>query len=327
MSARATVWFAVVAIAGAFIAWWMVESASTPIRPEFLHDSPRANLAPAPGSDATQRIPTPPFPTRIEPDAMSPKDSLSAVARRYRDAKDKRKFFDEALRLGGSANAHFAWEAIADCSFVFRTGVVGAEQRLAGSMDPNDREYQARLEAHQKRYAGCTGFEGFQATTRDLAAVYERQGVGDDALANFYRALKTGRTHMERQEVLLPAARRLIETGDPYAVFEVGARIARLSVDVEKCGGRMDGCEESRRANMESNAWVLAACDLGMECGMNSTAVLDNCIGGGGCERTDVESVMLGSSELDDSAREAIQTRRREIGRAIAHRDWARLGL
>lgn len=135
---------------------------------------------------APSPLPTPPNPgrTSLAPPEEDGKgwfatDTMSTVAGRYRAMRDKRRFFDLAVKAGGGS--HMAYAALADfrCNEVSRTpGIAEKEGKRLESLDRPTLHDQARA----RQYDGCEGFAKRPVTEIEMNGLMaEIRGASDPA--------------------------------------------------------------------------------------------------------------------------------------------------
>jgi len=291
----------------------------------------RASVAEAPASSApanpsmpfTRGAPRPATMARAEGE-WSPDDPPLKVAQRYREAKDKREFFDRAVKVGGGANLAFALEALNRCSKVNQLGMVGAEQDMIARISVNDPARDKRLESYRGFIRGCEGFQMRRVSRQETMELNRRLYESDDPMGRATN-LRAYPDKAESYDEQAAAARELLETRDPYilklaAPYLAGRRAGRLTWEQFVAGGpAVDAF------NREVNAWSLALCELGLDCGPSGPYGPIPCFSVGKCEWSGVDEIapLLATSGGVAPA----PGRKDEIVAAVRAGDWAKLGL
>jgi len=248
------------------------------------------------------------------PAQWSPQDSPAIAARRWREAADKRAFYDRALETGGGAYLHYAGKALAACSAVNRSGMIGAEQRFASSQRADDPALTRRIEAFRASLAGCEGFEARAVPAEDEAALFQRLLASPDLVGRIY-ATKLWALTGSRGEEARAVLRQTVETRDAELLALVyPALVAREFASPETAPKTED-------IQNELDAWRWALCELGTDCSPASAYGRALCSGRGLCEWRRVDDIAAAAFPG------ATAERRDEIVARVRAGDWTKLGL
>jgi hypothetical protein len=293
----------------------------------YIFFSARLNTAPASGSfparapaatiDTTPRVGTAfTAPGGSSPPAAqwSPQDSPAVAARRWRDAADKRAFYDRALETGGGAYLHYAGKSLAACAAVNRLGVIGAEQRFASSQRADDPTLPRRIEAFRASIAGCEGFEARAVPAEDEAALFQRLLSSPDLVGRIY-ATKLWALTGSRGDEARAVLRQTVETRDAELLALVyPALVAREFASP-------DTAPKTEDIQNELDAWRWALCELGTDCSPASAYGRALCSGGGLCEWRRVDEIAAAAFPGANAERKD------EIVARVRAGDWTKLGL
>lgn len=252
-------------------------------------------------------------------------DSATTVAARYRAMRDKRRFWELALRAGGGAHLHFAKLVGYKCGPV--SGKPGGSAAPAGVLKffstPDER-----MLAQANRYAGCEGFETRPIDERDESRLYDEMDVLADPVARAYRL---ERTRADAKIVRAELAALLAE-GDLHVARIATGTMRELTVGPspmrswDRKGPPPFNTPANERYMVEQEAWELAWCRVGIECEKGDSLLWRNaCFSGGFCGDDYAEA--YARSRVQPESHEALEKRSREIEKAIRDRNWKSLGL
>jgi hypothetical protein len=233
-------------------------------------------------------------------------DLPATVARRMRDAADKRAFYDRAVSVGGGAHLMMARLAASRCREVTGLGMVGAQQDAARMIPANDPDFETRMAAARSLIAGCEGFEMLPIAAADLDALDKRLAQETDLTARAFALSRETRLR-EDSKIL---ARELVETGDPWMLRLVSYHLVNGFLTRAPLSGMTQ--ERVKEGEREIYAWTWAVCELGFDCGAESDIALAACLHGN-CKPKPPE--------------EGVRIRKDEIVAAVRARDWKTLGL
>lgn len=294
-------------------------SGVTPSDPPGSRYEPSAALLPR--STRSALVP----PTPADAAAWSPRDPAALVARRFREAKDKRAFFEGAAAAGGGANLYFARVAATDCLMVSVRGMVGAEQSFTQGMMSTDPAYHDRLQAFRRQISGCRGFEAAPVTPAQLTELGQRLEELDDPIVLPRKLALLVAQASSGRETALELAKRLVADGDPFVIRQLPMVMASLRFGMPRYGDAPERRLQREAWDRESAAWDLASCALGFEC-VDSDGRSDYlCIWSAECGPINPEQVALGPIPAEQ--RSTVLERRDAIVQAIRAREWGALGI
>lgn len=306
-------------VAAGIAGLWSLDNPGSPARPV-----PRApaTVASAATPDAAPPASPAPAVAASSSDRWLPTDPSAVVAQRYREAKDKRAFFAQAVEVGGAAHLYFARVAAVDCSFVSWRGESGGEQMIAGFGAGG--AYQERIDAYRRVTAGCRGFETRPVGIAEMQDVNARLKLLDEPIAFGSRLFEAARGPSRDEGRGL--ARRMLESGDPYVIQQMSYGMAYFHRPLPNTYSTSPEAQRQQAEwQGELSAWSLAACALGYPC-LDAEGRSDAlCLWNGDCGRVDYEAVTV--RHYPPERRVAILARRDAIVSAVRARDWAALGL
>jgi len=257
-------------------------------------------------------------------ETWKPQDLPAVVAQRWREAKDKRAFFDRAVAVGGGAHLHFALEALQRCRSVNDLGMVGAEQEMIARIPASDLSQARRLDAHRAFIQGCDGFGMRRVTDAEVGAITRRIYEQPDAVGKAYSLMSYPDSATEYDEVRATAL-ELVETRDPYVLQILMPHLAGRRLGNLTWSQFMTSDATTERLHRELGAWSWALCELGIDCtGAGAYGDLQ-CFAVGKCDWKAVDEVA--PALFGSGATRAMPARKDEIVAAVRARDWARLGF
>jgi hypothetical protein len=248
-------------------------------------------------------------------------DPPAIVARRLRDATDKRAFYDRALAIGGGGHLLMAREAAVQCIDVQWKGMVEVERNVSTFLlRRNDGQYARRLAAYRSIFQGCEGFETRPLARDEWSDLNARIAAQPDLTGLAFRGIRWDEDSHPQVVKLL---RALIVSGDPHLIEIAGHRL-RSHEHQWQDRAKWTAARQEKWWRDEA-AWEWALCDLGKECGPESRYGRRICAIHGLCEWGHIDEIAarVWNTQHGSVSRE----RKEEIVSAIRARDWARLGL
>lgn len=305
---------------------WSLETSTEPRRASGLtpSDPPVSRSEPSALLPRSTRFALAP-PALADAAAWSPRDPAAVVARRFREAQDKRAFFEGAAAAGGGANLYFARVAATDCLMVSVRGMVGAEQSFAQVMMNADPTFHERLQAFRRQISGCRGFEAAPVMPAQLTELGRRLEELDEPIVLPRKLERLVAQQSSGREAALDLAKRLVADADPFVIRQLPMTMASLRFGMPRYGDAPERRLQREAWDRESVAWDLASCALGFEC-VDSDGRSDYlCIWSGECGPINPEQVAL--APIPAEQRATVLERRDAIVRAIRAREWTALGI
>lgn len=203
------------------------------------------------------------------------------------------------------ARAVSVWNACVPVFLGAGTQAPSLQRALAGL--PSDPRYDAQRSAYADLFGRCKQFYGDDnATLAARTAVLRRASLGGDATATARQAVTTAALGD------LPAARSLaraaLATREPHELFEL-AGIASKLLEPEATP------EQRAAAVLDDAAFPLAACDLGLDCSMNSLLAVKLCAFEGLCTGTVQDR--LRSKYAPDAERAQVELQANRLAAAV----------
>ena len=327
--------------------------AATPAAPPVASGSTARESANAPAI-------APPLATssvRPPPQAVSrpliPTVSLkSALAIEFENAKNLKTVYDRYAANPAAADPEtkfFAALAIESCQSRARgpqapaargvqpqaTGP-GSDQdreRFLARLKENDPNNTARTEAYNRVVELCAGFSSLNVTAADASRLFREAALAGNPAAkasyaaDLFREQSRGARNVEERrmtEEQLTLVRDALSSGDPFAIRRAGTL---LSWESAQLADRRIGPEgDVFNARDFAQAWALAACDKGANCGPDSLRLLNGCANQGYCGYQNLETY-LQFNELPPSGFTQAQNFRNTIATAITQGRWDWLGI
>jgi hypothetical protein len=288
--------------------------AATDIVPVVHTESPRLEEAVGPSNSVAVALPD------VFETEWKMEDTPATVARRLRDAKDKRAFYDRALAIGGGAHLFMARQASVQCIDVQFKGMVEVERGIATFIRQDDPQYARRLAAYRSVNDGCEGFETKRLSQGEWSALEARIAEQPDLMGLAFRGVKWDQASHQQ---VVKSLREVILSDDPYLIEIAGWR---LRAHHHKWGERVQWTKASQEGWWRDEvAWEWALCELGKECGPDSRYGRLLCGSRGLCDWSAISEV---ASRVWTSQYGSVSPERKdEIVHAIRARDWAKLGL
>ena len=271
------------------------------------------------------------------------KPRMSAVLQEYIQAKALKPLFDR-LRASTNRTAEETYLLAAiteNCGTITdrkRTGPPRNNEeerkRFLATISDKDPEGAKRIDAYDRAAKPrCEGFEGVQATTADIRAMLQQASSDPKASARLiekdvYASMPNG-----DGPIMMPDGRRGLPTitdqqvqdlqraaqsGDPVAVATIGRILASTMNDMVVRAGPGDRAVDPR---VWGDAWRLAACDMGANCGAESAQVLYACAMQGNCGAQDFREHLF-FFEHSPQQSQRLQEYETQLLQAMRTGDW-----
>jgi hypothetical protein len=298
---------AAILAAGLVVGFWLSRAVPPP-------DEARTQAAPV--SEA--RAPNPSTPAAARPPATppAPRAAIAANAAAYlaqRYAIDRTAAFDRLAASTDAASQAAAVDIADECAVfsdpLFVQTLANIDKRnLPAAIKAQQRE-MVRLERTR-----CTGFD----TERTSRAARLRRALakeGDPRM--FVFGMSQGDRPMTE---VIATAQRAAASGDPLAILQTGMFFAARQ-DVPTGFEYELGEGLSVSSGILRDAFWLAACDYGADCGAGSSYVATKCVGAGYCGSASLEELFI-QYNYPPAEAERLQAARRAVTNGLRTGQW-----
>lgn len=293
--------------------------------------SPDAVLSMAPGARPSKAA------AAIEKPRMSP------VLQEFIFAKSLRPLFDR-LRTSTNRTAEETYilaSITENCGKITDRKRTGPQRnneeerkRFLASISDKDPDAAKRIDSYDRASKSrCEGFEGVEATNADIRALLEQASSDPKARARLiekdvYATLPNpegpyffdGKSKLPAvTDEQIASLQRAAQSGDPVAVATVGRILASTMNDLAIRAGPADRAVDPR---VWSDAWRLAACDMGANCGTESAVVLYACAMQGNCGAQDLREHLF-FFEHSPQQSQRLQEYETQLLQAVRTGDWS----
>lgn len=253
-------------------------------------------------------------------------DLPATAARRLAEARDKRAFYDRALKVGGGAYLVQARAVLDQCSIVSRYGMAGAEQAMVSRGIQDGAHYAERVASFRAHIEGCEGFETRKVGSQDYVALLKRIREQDDLASRAYSLRPGALTTPQLQTGAQLLALKALDTGDAYLLNELAQYFAFRQAGLLG-SPRLASSADPRIDAMQSerDAWIWAACELGVDCGPTSANGRRVCFEMAKCEWKNIGEIA--GDIFAPPGKAPPRERKDEIVAAVRTRDWTKLGF
>jgi len=263
--------------------------------PAVQGDAPSAKgeLAPLPGTADV----------RANGTETRPSQGRLAEASRVRVFKELK----QRAEAGDAVAQRLLAETYADCLFVnlerdeFLTGVENRKRLLS-----DEAQVRVLEQAARERIGKCDAVDVEDATRLELAAQWFATAAdnGDLAARAMVRA-----SNLNRQDPAETAQflEEVLASGDPAAVFMFGGTLRQGAP-----AGKGGPSEPLATGELATQAWMVAACRMGYECGPSGRVVETICLEMSDCAGEDLETYVQRQLR-DEAQREELERRVGEI--------------
>ena len=290
--------------------------------------SPDAVLSMAPGARASRAAST------VDKSRMSP------VLQEYIQAKSLKPLFD---RLRASTN-RTAEETYLLAAITEACGTITDRKRpprnpeedrkrFLATISDKDPEAAKRIDAYDRASKPrCEGFEDVEATQADIRKMLEQASTDPKARARLiekdvYGTVPKSDGPLMFQASTLPRIteeqitelQRAAQSGDPVAIATAGRVFGTTMNDLAIRAGPTDRAVDPR---VWGDAWRLAACDMGANCGDESAQVLYACAMQGNCGAQDLREQLF-FFEHSPQQSQRLQEYETQLLQAIRTGDWS----
>ncbi len=272
-----------------------------------------------------------PTPLRGAPELSSgrlqPSNRLLPTTNRARwTLRDPARYYDPALAgLADGLDAesrYFIAMALEDCYALSHSGMVNLRddftRRLQAAL-PDQVDRQLRETAFEASNRQCAPFDGLSISPARVLALVN--GAAQDGDLRAIARTLLFRDLAESKAGTFEIVTRLLASGDPHAIRDVGSFLARGEALLQLGDGN-----GPVRATTLAAAWELAACDFGLDCGGDSKMLINLCAYQGQCGAFSLEDWLVRYAESSEELTE-IRRLRSLIRRGLVMHDWELLGL
>ena len=251
--------------------------------------------------------------------ARSLSHSPAVLARQFETARDLKSFLDALGRNPSDAEEKaYVAMALQACMRVATLGVDKEIEAFKARLPPNHEHNALRTAMFTGSMERCRGFEGHPI------AIEEIKKLKDDAYAAGSTLVAAERLQQiqasQGREIAGQMLKRVVEGGDPIAILN------SLSIVREGQLVQLSDLNPNSSSTIVSNAWMLLACDFGLDCGQTSGVVRAHCASLGQCGAENLEAVLQrGLPGTDEAA--AVAAARVRLREAIVQGNWTAIGL
>lgn len=279
----------------------------------------------------TRPVSIAPTPLRVTPelsgDHLQPVNRLLPATSRARwNLRDPARYYDPAL--AGLADAldaesrYFIAMALEDCYALSHSGTGKLRDDFArrlGAALPERSDRQLREAAFEASNRQCTPFDGSSISPERVLSLL--RGAAQDGDPRAIARTLLFRDLAESKAGTFDVVTRLLTSGDPHAIRDVGFFLARGESHLQMGDGSLPV-----RATTLAAAWELVACDFGLDCGSDSKMLVNLCAYQGQCGAISLEDWLTRFAESNEELAE-IRRLRSLIRRGLIMHDWQLLGL
>lgn len=281
--------FAVVAGLAGVALWWNV--------PATQRDAPGGKATVAPLRDAAS--------IRANGTETRPSQGRFAEASRVRAFKDLK----QRAEAGDAVAQRLLAETYADCSFVnierdeFLSRVESRKRMLS-----DEGQMRVLEQAARERIGKCDAVDVADVSRLELAAQWFAKAAesGDLAARVMFRANNLNRQDLAETAQLLE---EVLASGDPAAVFMFGGTLRE-----DAPAGKGGPSEPLATGELATQAWMVAACRMGYECGPSGRVMESICLEMSDCAGEDLETYVQRQLR-DEAQREELE---RRVGELLA---------
>jgi hypothetical protein len=210
-----------------------------------------------------------------------------------------------------------------------------AKASFAASISEKDPAREKRVAAWTRMTESrCIGFEGLKTSAGEIRALLDKAAAGGDAKARarvvekdiWASVVGPGGT-MQRTEMSTPSItdaqlatlREAVASNDPQALMIAGRVLSSTMSDLSIRAGPQERPVDPRAFY---DAWNLAACDAGYDCGPTSPQMLMACSAQGNCDAQDLREYLFYYNNSPQQSQLVVEYQS-QIARAIQTGDWA----
>ena len=217
---------------------------------------------------------------------------------------------------------YFIAMALEDCYALSHSGIGNLRSDFARRLEatlPDRVDRQLREAAFEASNRQCLPFDGSAISPERVLALL--RGAAQDGDPRAIARTLLFRDLAESKAGTFDVVTRLLASGDPHAIRDVGFFLARGESLLQLGDGNVPV-----RATTLAAAWELAACDFGLDCGSDSKMLINLCAYQGQCGATSLDDWLARYTESSEELAE-IRRLRSLIRRGLIMHDWELLGL
>jgi hypothetical protein len=269
------------------------------------------------------------------------KPRLSPAMQEYTSGQPLKSLFD---RLRG-ATSRTPEEDYLLAEILERCGTIAGRGRGAPKGDQQRQQFVASIaegDPHrERRIAAYDRFnrprcEGIEVGTSDaeIRALLDKAGAAGDPKARAriverdvwaaFRGpdgmpVQRNNNNPAINEAQVNALRQAAQSGDPEALLTVGRLFSSTMADLVIRAGPEGRPIDNR---VFQDAWILAACEMGLECGADNRTMLYGCAMQGNCDATDLRQYLFYYQHSPQQSQRLYEYQN-QIARAIRGGDWS----
>lgn len=205
-------------------------------------------------------------------------------------------------------------------------------KRFAGTVSEKDPDRARRIAAFERSNAkSCEGLGDIKTTPAQVKELLDQAALGGDPKARMLlvsqevwaccdgsKTIPTG-TLPTISDEQLRTLRESVATGDPYAMQIAGSILSSTLGNLVIRTGEQERPLDQRAFY---NAWMLAACDAGADCGPNNPMLLQGCASNGNCDAQNVRDYLFFYGNSPQQS-QLITEYHAQLGRAMQTGDWS----
>jgi hypothetical protein len=330
---------ALVVAAVVFTAVWTLRDGKESVEPP----GPKAANATAPASRAT---PTPDVVLAIKPSAkptsrQSRESAKLSPLMQELASGPKKSLYDRLVeKASRTPEEDFVLARILEmCTDVGgrfkdpRAPVSREEARKAFEMtvSEKDPDRARRIAAYQKMSEStCDGFEGVKTDPKKIAELIDAAAAGGDPKARarvvereVWACCAAGSVRGDTLPTITDEQLRTLQdsvrTGDPYAMLIAGSILSSTLGNLMIQAGADQRTVDARAFH---DAWTLAACNAGYDCGPSNPMILNGCSRNGNCGAQNVEEYLYFYGNSPQQS-QLINEYRSQLTQAMQTGDWS----
>lgn len=236
------------------------------------------------------------------------------------------RFYDPNLALAAerldAASRYYAAIALEECYALSHDGVARFRDNFLRRLNSGDSAAASNRErehAFNRGNRDCVAFDNLPISPKYVLELLESAARDGDARA-IARALlfrDLGESKIGNFDIVS----RLLSTGDPHVIRDVGLYLTRGETALA-----MGDNAAPVNATTLAVAWELVACDFGLDCGADSKLLNNLCAYQGQCGAISYEDWICRHTESREELAEILRVRLL-LRRGLMMHDWQLLGL